>query len=248
MSIENAVRNRDVLLTTVGRQVLNTMYPDEFEMYICALELLDKQGATLRYFIFPVNPTQMTESQPKLTNVKKAAAGVVSLSTTTFVPVDINIAGNFGRRFKILLGADYVDFIQSFQSFDGQISASSLHSGTVGVFDERTKTGYGCVKILEDIVHEADVVDENGPRRLIFYNLAFGTSYLVKPMAFNLNMAQETNMLHGYTLSLKGIAPIESLRSPKDIDDEAKRLNTTAYIQKQTDRAVQSLTSLLTKS
>lgn len=247
MSIENAVRNRAVLLEQIGQSALNARYPKEFELYVCALELVDEQGKTLRYFIFPVMPSNLEENQPKLTNIKKTAAGVTILSTTTFVPVDVNISGNFGRKFKVLLGTDYVEFLQSFSTQNGSVTADSLANGIVELFDSRVKTGYGCLKILEDIVNEADVVDENGARRLIFYNLAFGNSYVVKPMSFKIMMAQETNMIHGYSLALKGIAPLDALKSAQDLQDEAKQLNTTAFVQQKTDQIVNILTSVLAK-
>lgn len=245
MSIENAVRNKAVLLEQVGKSTLNTKYPKEFELYLCALELINEDGKTLRYFVFPVMPSNLEETQGHITNIKKTLAGVTVLSTPTFVPIDISISGNFGRKFRILLGADYVDFISSFKTEDGKVTQDSVAKGIGQTFDERIKTGFGCCKILEDIVNESNKVDENGIRSLIFYNPAFGNSYLVKPMNLKFSQSQETNMIWSYSLQLKAIASLESLQTSAEIEDEAKRLNTTGYVQKQVDRVVSGLTSIL---
>lgn len=248
MSIENAVRNRALLLESVGKSVLNVRYPKEFEVYFVGLELVDYYGKSLRYFIFPVNPSQMDETQSKITNVKKTLAGVVSLGTPTFIPVDINLTGTFGRKFKILLGTDFTDFISSFKTEDDKVTKASVQDGIINVFDERVKTGYGCLKILEEIVKGADVVDENGPRRLIFYNPAFGNNYVVKPTMFKISQTQESNMIHQYALSLKAIAPLEALQSEADSTYDSIRLNSTGYAQRQIDKTVNDLTSIFTNA
>lgn len=253
MSVDNVIRNRAVLLETIGRSALNIRYPKEFELYVVALELMDQDGATLRYFVFPVNPSGLSEVQPEITNVRKTLGGITSLSNTTFVPVNITVSGNFGRKFKILLGTDYVEFINSFTTInngvasaaESRVTANSLAKGSVQIFDERTKTGYGCLKILEDIKKEAKVVDEKGSRRLVFYNPVFGTSYLVKPTSFRIEMSQESNMLHNYTIQFEAIAPLESFLSERDMEKEAKRLNTTAYLQSETNRVINQLTAII---
>lgn len=245
MSAQSALKNQIILLESIGKPALNALYPDEFELYVCALELVDQTGKTLRYFIFPVNPSSIDENQPQINNIKKTLAGVTTLSTPTFVPVDITLTGNFGRKFKVLLGTDYVDFLNSFKTDIGQTTASSLASGLGTVFDQRTKTGYGCLKILEDLIKEASVVDSFGPRRLIFYNPAFGTSYLIRPQSFKIQMSQESNMIHNYYLTMKGVAPLDSLLSQKQLQSEAVRLNTTNYVQSETNRVVQGLLTIL---
>lgn len=246
MSIENAVRNRALLVEQIGKAALNIKYPKEFEMYICALELVDQLGRTLRYFIFPVLPSSLEDTTPRITNIKKTLAGVSVLSTPTFIPGDINMNGTFGRKFRVLLGTDMADFLQSFVAPEGRITANSLLNGALEVFDDRVKTGYGCIKILEEMIKEADKIDNNGVRRLIFYNLAFGNSYVVKPMSFKMSQTQETNMIHQYQLSLKSIAPLEALKSQQELTQQSARLNTSSHIQKQVDKTVNDLTSILT--
>lgn len=249
MSIENAVRNRTVLLERVGKTILNTMYPKEFELYVVALELIDGNGNTLNYFIFPVNPSAIDETNASITNIKKTLTGVVSLRNPTFNPVDINLSGTFGRKLRILLGTDYVDFLSSFTTTPGrltkesEVTEDSFKSGGKNLFDNRIKTGFGCLNILKDIIDSSARTDINGPKTLIFHNLAFGSTYVVEPIQIKTSMSQETNMLHQYSLTLKAIAPLSALTGT-DLKDERQRLSTTGYVQAQTDRLIQGISKI----
>ncbi|SHL14861.1 hypothetical protein SAMN05444266_102213 [Chitinophaga jiangningensis] len=214
MSIQDAVQRRDALLQQSGKEGLNVMYPKEFEQYICALELVDTAGNTLRYFIFPVMPSNMDESQPKPTSFKRTLGGIVTMSSTTFSPVDITLSGNFGRKFRVMLGGDYTDMVSAVRKSDTSSNTKTDKDASRQVFDDRVKTGYGCLKVMEELITEADRVDEAGPRFLIFYNLAFGNSYYVKPVSFKISMSEDNNMLHQYALALKAIAPLEVTISP----------------------------------
>lgn len=245
MSIENAVRNKAVLLEQLGKSVLNIKHPKEFELYLCALELISETGKTLRYFVFPVMPSNFEETQAHITNVKKTLGGVTVLLTPTFVPTDISISGNFGRKFKILLGSDYVDFASSFKADDGKITKDSVKGGISQVFDERIKTGYGCCKILEEIINECNKIDEDGMRQLILYNPTLGNNYIVRPTSLKFSQSQETNMIWSYSLQLKAIASLDSFQTAEEIEEQSQRLNATGYVQKQVDRVVGGLTSLL---
>jgi len=228
------------LLGGVGRAVLNIQFPKEFELYMCALELIDQEGTTLRYFIFPVMPSSIEETQPQITNIKKSLAGITVLSNPTFVPGDVSLSGNFGRKFRILLGNNYEDLISSFKRKDSREKAFKTQ-----VFDSRIKTGYGCCKILEEIVAESKIVDEKGIRRLIFYNPALGNNYLVKPLNLKFSMSQESNMIWNYSLTLKTVASLESFNSTLETKQSEERLVTTGYAQKQMGRVLSALTSIL---
>lgn len=245
MSIDNAIRRRDTLLTTIGKAALNIKYPKEFEVYICAFELVDSLGKTLRYFIFPVMPSALSEREPESTNVRRTIGGVTALSTTTFTPGDIVLSGNFGRKFKILLGSTYTDLLNAFKTVDGQVTLESAAQGLVNIFDDRIKTGYGCLQVLKEIIDESNVVDANGPRRLIYYNPAFGTSYVVKVIDKKIDMSQDTNMLHNYTVSLKTLAPLDALKTQSQLESDAIKLNITDYMQKRTTSLLNTITSIL---
>lgn len=244
MSIENAVRNRALQLEQIGKAALNIKYPNEFELYVCALELTDSDGNTLKYFIFPVMPSSIDESIPQLTNVKKTLAGITTLSSPTFVPTDITLVGNFGRKFRVLLGTDLQDFVSAF-SVNNNVTTESLLNGAIEFFDNRVKTGYGCIKVLQDMIEQSNQVDANGSKRLIFYNQALGNSYVVKATNLRFNQSQDSNMIWNYTLQLKSIAPLEAIKTKRELEQERFRLNTTGFVQKQVDNLVNSLTSVI---
>lgn len=247
MSVASTELKYATLLSTIGRSALNAQYPDEVELYVVALELVDDTGKTLKYFIFPVMPSNLEENQPSLTNIKKTAAGVTVLSTPTFVPVDISVSGTFGRRFRALIGNNFEEIIQAFNVQSTQLTADTGSNPPNSQFDVQVKTGYGCLKILESILKEADVVDANGKRRLIFYNPAFGTSYVVKPGSFKIAMSQETNMMHQYSFSLRGVAPLSAIQSAQQRQEEAQQLNTNAFVQMQTNAVINDLQTILAK-
>lgn len=247
MSIENATFKRLGSFSTVGKIGLNIAYPDEFELYLCALEVTDINYKTLQYFVFPVMPTNMDETQTFLSNVKKTLGGVVVISSQGFVPRDITLAGSFGRKFRTLLGGDYLDVISSFKTVDDKISINSVASGIKEIFDDRVKTGYGCIKILEEIINSTNIVDSKGPRRLILHNPALGNSYLIKPQSLKLSQTQETNMMWSYALSMKAIASLEDIMDGKQLKDERIRLNATGYMQSKVDNVINSITKSLGK-
>lgn len=241
MSLENAILNRSTLLQTLGKNALNVKYPKEFELYVCALELLDSSNTTLRYFVFPVMPSSIDENMPQITNVKKTLAGVTVLSTPTFIPTDINLSGNFGRSFKVLLGGDFLDFISSFKN-------NASKGGEPDFFDERVKSGYGCIKILEEIIKESNNVDaDGGLRKLILHNPSIGNSYFVKAMNLKFNQNEQMNMIWNYNVQFKSIAPLDSLFSKSQLEGSAAKLVATAFAQKQVDNLVNKIGSLIAK-
>jgi hypothetical protein len=256
VSLLSAISSRDALITEFGKNYLNIKYPKEFELYTIALELTDETfSKTLKYFIFPVNPSSIEENKPQLDNVKKTLSGVSVLKTPTFVPTDISLTGTFGRGFKVLLGSSLEDFIHSFQerrdsALDGSISYrttnDSFTKGVEQVFDDRIKTGYGCIKILEEIVQESKKLGKNGEvRKLIFHNPALGNSYLVSAGNLRLFQNEQTNMIWNYTLSLKSIAPLESLYNKQDLEKMSTQLNIANYMQKRVNAIVRTASKLL---
>lgn len=204
------------LLEQLGHVGLNALFPNDFEAYICSLELVDSQGVIMDFFVFPVMPSGITETNSTLTNIKKTAGGITILKTDTFVPVDISLQGDFGRRLKILIGRNLIDARAVILSTSGGVyNKESLKQGAVqltkAVFDSSIKTGYGCIKILQSIYDRAQAVDKLGnPYKLFFYNMALGSSYLVEPMNLTLSQTYDSNMIWKYNLQLKGVAPVDT--------------------------------------
>lgn len=256
MSVITAIASRNALLTTVGKNAMNMKYPKEFELYVIAFELVDEMFNTLKYFIFPVNPSSMEEVIPQLTNVKKTLGGITVLKNPSFVPTDITLSGSFGRGFKVLLGESYEDFAHSFQQRIGTDSVTgqgqfattkqSIGNGVGELFDERIKTGYGCIKILEEIVQESKRIGTDGlQRRLIFHNPALGNSYVVTAGTLRLHQDEQKNMVWNYNLPIKSVLPLESLYSAKKQESMAKQLNVTNYVQKRVNGLVHTLSKVV---
>lgn len=247
MSIESAVLRRSQLLGTLGKVGLNLTYPKEFELYMCAFEVTDDNFNTLQYFIFPVMPSSMDESHAFGTAVRKTLGGVTALSTPSFIPRDITLTGTFGRRFRTLIGTQDLEIISSFKIEGDSASLQGEEGEERQMFDTRIKTGYGCLKVLEEIVNSCNTIDPQNKnmKRILFHNLALGNSYLVKPMMMKLSTSQETNMLWSYALQLKGIAPLESVMESKRLQDSRFKLAVGSYAQKAADRAINLLTQYI---
>lgn len=222
MAVFDAVKQKSTdLLQTVGRSAMATLYPNEFEVYFCALELTDSQGQTIDTFTFPINPENISKTEPKKTSIIYTAGGTTVLTSPVFIPKEINIKGNFGRAFKILLNTnDGFSLNGSAFSLSAgkyalyQIQGKDTSSLTAPAFDVNVKTGFGCIKILQAIIDKSNGVDELGlPLRLYFYNLALGESYLVTvpPSGIVFNQSLQKNMIWEYTLNMTVIAPLEAV-------------------------------------
>lgn len=215
------------LLSEIGKAGLNALYPNDFEFYLIALELVDSDGKAVESFIFPVNPESLSEVNTNIVNIQKTNQGVSVLKTRTWIPTDISLSGNFGRRFKFLLGKGSVDAAAvgfNFTTKNGEAPPKE--------FNTQVKTGYGCCKLLDRIINRGNTLDEKGnPYRLYFYNLAFGTAYMVEHISLIFKQDfPASNMIWNYNLNLKTIAPLTGslVNDPKKLTT----LTTLGTIQK----------------
>ena len=111
LGANHPIRSRlNDLTANIGRAALNNLFPNDFEYYACSLELVNSKGQTVDFFTLPVMPSNISQAETSLDNIKKTTGGIVSLSTSTFEPIDIQLSGNFGRRLKLLIGMDHLDF------------------------------------------------------------------------------------------------------------------------------------------
>jgi len=204
------------LLNQVGKATVNALFPNDFEYYWCALELTNSRGDVVDYFSFPIMPSSMRYMETEITNIKKSAGGITALSSTTFVPVDINFTGNFGKSFKFLIGNSELNAAAfAFSTQNGNFDVvDAISSAKKAVFDPKVKTGYGCTKILQAIYRKAKQLDQyNQPFKLYLYNPSIGQNYLVK--AVNLSLSQtgkEENMIWQYNITFRAIAPLEAIK------------------------------------
>lgn len=238
MSIENAVLRRNQLLSSLGKTSMNVMFPNDFELYTIAFEVIDSQDRTVEYFLFPVMPQQISESKPQIHSIKKTVGGVSSISNNTFVPTEITINGNFGRKFRVLLGSLLTDLIGSYKSKKLKKKKPE--------FDSTIKTGYGNCKLLESLIEESILPDELGnSKRLVFHNLALGNSYIVKCTNLTFTQSQDSNMIWNYNLTLKSIAKLESLYKNRQLLSLRSSLTINGYLQSRTDSLIDSLTAAI---
>lgn len=208
MNVGEAQIARNALKQTIGKAALQALYPNDFELYMCAFELLDSKMSSLAYFIFPVMPDSISIVHTAVTTVTKTAGGITVLSTPNFNPGGITINGTFGRNFKTLLGDKYMSLVSGYKNF-GKQGLQLLRN----TFDLNVKTGYGCCKVLDSIIEESRLIDESGPRYLIFYNLAFNENYVVEVPEINWKMSPDQNMIWSYSLSMTTVAPLDSFNS-----------------------------------
>lgn len=216
-TLKDAIDKYDNLTASVGQAGLNALFPMDFEYYLIALELLTSNNETIDYFAFPVSPQNISQSEPQLTNIKKTANGIVSLSTSTFVPKDINLSGDFGRKFKLLLQNKTSINFSAFK-FSGILKKEQIqnvfNSFRQAAFDPSIKTGYGCLKYLQAIVDKSTATDDSGNSfKLYFYNPIFGDSFLVEVVNFEMKMSMDKNRIGSYSLQLRAIAPLNSINS-----------------------------------
>ena len=188
----------DVALN-VGKSALNAAFPDDYEYYLCSFELLDSDSKQVGFVSFVVMPDQLIESNQPIQTMVKTHNGIVTIYNPSFAPVDISLAGSFGRKFRIL--SNFKDPKSSKNGFF-DVNFGKLGSTNVGV-----KSGYGISKILEHILKKSYKSDDNGrPYFLVFNNYAFNSSFIVDVMGFSFSQNIQNNMIWNYNISLRAVA------------------------------------------
>lgn len=224
MSALDTVMN---MAKSIGGQALASLYPNDFEWYMVALELADSDDNTIDYLTFPIMPDSISKTEPTRTNIKKSMAGVTVLSTPSYSPQEINIKGSFGRQFKILINPKPDASINSSKSvsagkyylFDIAKKSGLISGLAFSNFNLNVKTGYGVMKILQAMASKSVGLDDKGkPLRLYFYNMALGESYLVAipPSGVQFSQDLSKNMIWNYNLTLIALAPLEAVSNKND--------------------------------
>lgn len=204
MSVNLARAKFSQLAGDIGEFAIHSTFPDDFEYYLLAFELVNSNDEILRNFVFPVNPSNI--SIPKINNSKvtKTASGVHVVSNPSFIPFDISISGNFGRKLRFITGNSGV--------LSNRVFSKKITKGTP--FDPSVKSGYGLCKILEEIFDESRDTDEDGnPNFLYFYNLAFNSNYVVEPTMIEFSQNTQTNRIWDYKMSFKALAKLEDVQA-----------------------------------
>lgn len=193
---------------TAAATLMSSLYQVDFEAYMIAFELCDSMGKTLDYFTFPIMPTEISIEEEIPVKVENTFGGVNSISSNVFVPKSINLSGNFGRQFRILVRNKVVvpfahKTIQERDYGVGGIQRKQLEVSNM------LKTGFGCFKVLQSIINRSVEVDKYGEcNKLYMYNLAYGESYVVKPITFRGSQSVSNNGIWNYDLNLKAVCPL----------------------------------------
>lgn len=214
------------LQNQIGRAALNSFYPSDVELYLCAFELVSN-NKTEAYFVFPIQPSSIQKIEPTRTNVKVSISGVTVLRNSSFIPQEISIKGNFGRRFKILTGLEGVGFGASLSKDNGLIFDTPSFSTSI-------KSGYGATKLLQKIIRDSQKLDSIGkPKRLYFYNMALGESYLVTipPSGISFTQTEDQNMIWQYSVTMTILAHLKDV-SGIEIESSNKNIISKGVIQK----------------
>ena len=207
-AITSVIENTLNAAMTVGKAALHAMAPDNYEYYMCSLELIDCSGNQVGFISFVVMPNNITESTTPIQTQTKTKNGMVTLFNDSFAPVNISLQGTFGRKFKIV--TDMVDPSEKGNNFFND------NIGKIAGVEIAIKSGYGLTRVLQYILKKTNELDTQGrPYILLFNNYSFNSSYVVDVMSYSFNQSIENNMLWFYELQLKAIAPGSAVRSSK---------------------------------
>ena len=196
------------LVDQLGKKTVSAAYPNDIEIYLCAFELVDSNRDTEAYFVFPIQPSMIQKTEPTRTTIKKSMSGTTVLKNSSFIPQEISIKGNFGRKFKILNGLDGYGYGNAVDDKLGAFKSVEFDTPT---FSTSIKSGYGCIKLLQKIFQSSQKVDKYGKsKRLIFYNMGFGESYLVTipPSGYSFSQTEDQNMIWSYQANMTVVAPL----------------------------------------
>lgn len=244
--IEGALNITSNLLKSIGKAGLHALYPNDFEYYLVALELTTIRGETIDYLMFPVTPN-ISKNMTNINNIKKNSSSVTALSSNTFNPQDISINGNFGRKFKFMIGATLVDM--SALSMSTNIGKFRLDSGigSVPFPIPVAKTGYGATKILQAIHEKSNGLDNfNQPFKLYFYNPTLGESYLVKSISLDVNQNRASNnMMWNFSMRMKILSHLDSIGDKKGGKSSLLKLMAFSELQKKSNSTIKVVSSVV---
>lgn len=197
--------DKGLLATNEGKILLNTLFPNDFEYYMLAFDLIDSDDKVIERVSFPVMPNEMTINEYKIQTVTKTASGVTTTVNDSYVPQTISISGTFGRRLRAYSGLESNLFagISSLRSSDLSFKKTIAVSPTV-------RTGFGHIKNLEEIYKKSTRQNDRGkPYRIIMYNLAFNQVAYIEFESATFSQTMDNNMMWNYSMQIKTVAEVE---------------------------------------
>lgn len=193
---------------TAAAALMSKIYPVDFEAYMITFELCNSKGKTLDFFTFPIMPNNLSIDEESPVKIENTFGGVNSISSNIFVPKTINLSGNFGRQFRVLVRNKVVTPFVSKVIQERDYGVGGVQRKELEISNS-LKTGYGSYKVLQSIINRAVEVDEYGEcNKLYMYNMAYGESYLVKPVSFRGSQSIGNNGIWNYDLVLKAVCPL----------------------------------------
>lgn len=241
MALQSLKSKQASFVRQSGRAILHQLFPKEFEHYFFSFELIDFAGERVDYFSFPILPSSFSEEHTELTNIKKTMGGVISIKNATFTPKQITIRGNFGKSLKLLLGRGFEVLGFRFQGYVFKNGRFEKGKGDKQ-FASFAKTGYGCVKIIEEIKDKSKALKDGQPLILICYNSMTGNNYVVDIKSFtHAQDENQFNMLPTYTLTMTAVGTLSSLTFAKEYSS-LKNL-ATSILQAKTNALVRKITA-----
>lgn len=211
MSVSSYVSDKLLkVVSQIGKAALSATFPDDFEFYLMAIELVDSNGVIEDYFVFPIMPSQINKVENNRTTVKKSSSGTTVLFSQSPTPNNLSIKGDFGKGFKIVVNPKNRTSGYAVGYNFGRLTKNNPS------FDATVKTGFGCIKVLQRIIVNSSKLDWTGnPRKLYVYNMALGESYLCIVPNGGLTVSQnyDKNMIWTYSLNLTILANLEELKS-----------------------------------
>lgn len=230
------------LQSAKGKEAIHAKYPNEIEYYSCAFEMLNSKGESQYLFTFPIMPNSIQINQPTNTTVTKTMAGVLVQNNPTFTPFDINLNGNFGRRFRkknkspsvAVQEQDATSFSispsantgRNIESQTNDLSAEAdMTTDFYSYFSDDYKTGYGFTKILQNLITASKGLDEyNKSNLLIFYNLSFNQQYVVEVLDRTFSQTKDLNAIWQYSVQMKAVAPASAVLSKSKINSSMTQI------------------------
>ena len=155
-TVNSVAENVRSAVDTIGRAALHSLAPDNFEYYMCSLELLDSSGNTKGFMTFAVMPNNIMETKTQIASITKTNKGILTLFNSTFSPRDISLQGTFGRKIRLLTGMKEAENVSKIPFFGGNLGFSLSGS------DVLIKTGYGLTKMLKSMVDKSFELDDKG--------------------------------------------------------------------------------------
>ena len=247
MADKTGIVNKYIRLKAdIGKSAISALYPQDFEYYLCAFELVDGKE-TVDYFVFPIQPSSIQKNEPSRTNIKSSMSGITVLKNSSVIPQEISLKGNFGRNFKILsmLGV-------AFEGVGTGIGDVGQTGGGLGLkvpmFSASVKTGYGATKLLQSILKKSNQINTKTgkPYQLYFYNMALGESYLVTttPSGNMFSQSEDTNMIWQYTI----LSPLSEVTTFRNEFERSVLLLSNNSIQKNVNTVSKDVVSFLTRN